>query len=146
MSENKEQFVLEDGRKAEKTVTENKINDKESQKVIEIKEEVVLPLKTTKRIIEKTRSYVYEIVTETVDQETGRVIDSKVEEIDCVTGAVKTGTQAQPDQTVKKLNLSSIDVDSYSNKKSWSGLKDAALTAVIVVQVLALVYLLFLSK
>jgi len=151
MSENNEKFVLEDGRKAEKVVTERKVSDKESQKVIEIKEEEVRPLKTTKRIIEKTRSYVYERVTETVDQETGRVIDSNVEEFDCNTGEAKEAKvlneQALTPCSRKRLKLNSFNLEGCKEEKNnIANLKNIILTAVIAAQVLALVYLLFFSK
>jgi|GEM_PF-6252944 hypothetical protein len=155
MSENNEKFVLEDGRKAEKIVTENKVSDKESQKIIEIRAEEVRPLKTSKRIIEKTRSYVYERVTETIDQETGRVIDSKVEEFDCNTGEAKE-IEGRPvvlnedtltPCSLKRLKLKTPLVESCTEeKKNGPDLKNILLTVVIAAQVLALVYLLFLSK
>jgi hypothetical protein len=147
MSENNEKFVLEDGRKAEKIVTESKISDQESQKVIEIKVEETRPLKTQTKITEKTRCYIYERITETVDQETGRVLESKVENFDCNTGEAKELVLNEQALTPNKLKLNSCNLNSCSEENQTKfDLKGLLLTAIIVAQVAALVYLLFFSK
>jgi len=137
MSDNNEKFVLEDGRKAEKTVVESKINDKESQRVIEIKAEESRPLKAQQRITEKMKSYVYERVTETLDQETGRVIDTKVESFDCVTGEIKE--EKESPNKIKSLGA----IEQVNESQGSYDLKNILLTLVILAQVAGLIYLLF---
>lgn len=139
MDDINEQFVLEDGRKAEKVVKENKIDEKESHKIIEIRAEEPRLLKIQKRVIEKMKSYMYERVTETLDQETGVVVDTKVETFDCLTGELRENTN----NVKSKLNsLGAInEVNLEENNKI--NYKSIVLTVVIVAQIVGLAYLLF---
>jgi len=139
MSDNNEIFVLEDGRKAEKVVVANKVNGLESQRVIEIKAEELRPLKTQQIITEKTRSYMYERVTETVSQETGEVVETKVETFDCITGALK---EEPSEAGGRKLNLLSSAEDLGVEDEGGYDIKSILLTVVIAAQVAGLLYLL----
>jgi hypothetical protein len=143
-----EKFVLEDGRKAEKTVVEKVINKDEVERVIEVKAEEIFPLKTQQRIVEKIKSFVCERRIETIDQKTGNVIDVKVETFsspDQVSG-VETSIQSHVKEEKKLNSLGAINevVENETNKKSFN-MKDVVLTVVIVAQVLGLAYLLFFN-
>lgn len=77
-----EKWILDDGRRAEKRVTEIHTPEKmESEKVIELHMEDERPLKLKQRVIEKTKPFVYERRTETID-ESGNVVDMKVESVE----------------------------------------------------------------
>jgi hypothetical protein len=136
MSENNEKFVLEDGRKAEKVVVDSKINDKESQRVIEIKAEETRPLKPQQRITEKMKSYMYERVTETLDQDTGNVVDTKVESFDCLTGEIK-----EEPKNSSKINSLGV-VDELDGQQNSYDIKNILLVLVIAAQLAGLLYLL----
>lgn len=77
-----EKWILDDGRRAEKRVTEVVSSEKmESEKVIELHMEDERPLKLKQRIVEKTKPFVYERRTETIDVN-GNVVDLKVESVE----------------------------------------------------------------
>lgn len=77
-----EKWTLEDGRRVEKRVTEIHIPEKmESEKVVELHMEDERPLKLKQRMVEKTKPFVYEKRTETID-ENGNVVDVKIESVE----------------------------------------------------------------
>jgi hypothetical protein len=77
-----EKWTLEDGRRAEKRVTEIKDANGQSEKIIELHVEDERPLRLQQRIVEKSKPIVYERKLETVDIKTGSVIEQKVESIE----------------------------------------------------------------
>ena len=77
-----EKWILDDGRRAEKRVTEIHNPEKmECEKVVELHMEDERPLKLKQRVIEKTKPFIYERRTETIDQN-GNVVDLKVESVE----------------------------------------------------------------
>ena len=76
---NIEKWTLEDGRKAEKRVLEQKNDDGHVQRVIELHVEEERPLRLQQRVIEKTKPFIYERKIEVVDPKTGNVVEEKVE-------------------------------------------------------------------
>lgn len=87
MDETKNQFVekwmLDDGRRAEKRVTEVKnCEDGLSERVIELHVEDERPMLLQQRVKEKSKPFVFERTTETIDPKTGEVTDQKLETID----------------------------------------------------------------
>lgn len=72
-------MMLEDGRKAEKVVTE--VHD-EGKKVTELWVEPAIEKRLSKRVVEYTKPVVHRREVETVDESTGDVTERKVESID----------------------------------------------------------------
>ena len=72
-------MMLEDGRKAEKVVTE--VHD-EGKKVTELWVEPAIAKRLSKRVVEYTKPVVHRREVETVDESTGDVTERQVESID----------------------------------------------------------------
>lgn len=79
---NVEKWVLDDGRRAEKRVTEVKNEDGQGERVIELHVEDARPLRLQQRVVEKTKPFVFERMVSTVDPQTGEVVDQKLESIE----------------------------------------------------------------
>lgn len=71
-----EKWMLEDGRRAERWVTEN-----EGERVVEIHMEEERPLILQQRIVEKSKPMIYERETSMLDK-SGNIVDKKVETLD----------------------------------------------------------------
>lgn len=155
---NVEKWILEDGRKAEKTVQENQIGENECERVTEIKMEEERPLKVQQRIVEKVKPFVYERRIETIDSKTGEVIDQKVEAIDVsiqsnasneyvtkqeMIEAIVTAMKSTRKEDCSKLNSLGI-ADSIANKiePTKYSQKDILLIVIILAQIFGLAYLL----
>lgn len=148
-----EKFTLEDGRKAEKSTTENIINEVEKEIVTEIRAEEARPLKTQKRIIEKVKPFIYERRIETIDPSNGEVLDVVVEEV--VKATENNYTKEEVVEEIlkalkeKKSKINSLGmVEKIEEKEEISlkdkfSFKDISLMAIIVAQILGLIYLLF---
>lgn len=76
-----EKWTLEDGRRAERRVTEVCSNDS-SERTIELHVEDERPLRLQQRVIEKSKPIVYERKIETLDPKSGSVLETKVESIE----------------------------------------------------------------
>jgi hypothetical protein len=77
-----EKWTLEDGRRAERRVTEQKnCEDGSAERVVELHVEDERPLRLQQRVVEKTKPFVYERQIQTVDK-TGQVVEQKVESIE----------------------------------------------------------------
>jgi hypothetical protein len=125
-----EEFVFEDGRKAEKFEVE-----KERTKVIEIYVEPKPEKKLAQRIIEKY--CVCEREIETIDEVTGEVINKVIEKVS--DGDVGSFQEIPMDSSAKKLVEEKI-----KNKFKFSKL-NMIIIGVIVVQLIGLCYLLLAS-
>lgn len=79
---NVEKWVLGDGRRAEKRVTEVKGEDGRSERIVELHVEDERPLRLQQRVREKAKPIVFERTIETVDPQSGEVVEQKVESID----------------------------------------------------------------
>lgn len=79
---NVEKWVLDDGRRAEKRVTEVKSEDGHGERIVELHVEDERPLRLQQRVRERTKPFVFERTIETVDPKTGEVVDQKLESID----------------------------------------------------------------
>lgn len=77
-----EKWTLDDGRRAERRVMEQKNDGGQSERVIELHVEDERPLRLQQRVIEKTKPFTYERRIETLDPKTGDVVDQKVESIE----------------------------------------------------------------
>ena len=77
-----EKWTLEDGRRAERRVTENQGADGQGEKVVELFVEDERPLKLQQRVVEKTKPVICERKIETIDPATGNVIEQKVESLE----------------------------------------------------------------
>ena len=77
-----EKWTLEDGRRAERRVVEQKNADGVAEKIIELHIEDERPLRLQQRVVEKVKPVLYERKFETIDPATGNVIDQKVESIE----------------------------------------------------------------
>lgn len=77
-----EKWMLDDGRRAERRVTENISENGQSERVVELHVEDERPLKLQQRVVEKSKPVVYERMVETLDPKTGSVIEQKVESIE----------------------------------------------------------------
>lgn len=82
MSNNVEKWTLEDGRRAERRVSELALDNGQQEKVIELHVEDERPLRLQQRVVEKSRPIVYERTLETIDPKTGKVVEQKVEAIE----------------------------------------------------------------
>lgn len=82
MSNNVEKWTLEDGRRAERRVSEQALANGQQEKVIELHVEDERPLRLQQRVVEKSRPIVYERTLETIDPKTGKVVEQKVEAIE----------------------------------------------------------------
>lgn len=78
-----EKWTLDDGRRAERRVTEQKnCDDGQIERVVELHVEDERPLKLQQRVVEKSKPFVYERKIDTIDPKTGVVIEQKVESIE----------------------------------------------------------------
>lgn len=105
---NVEKWTLEDGRKAEKRVSEI-VNPAEltSEKVVELHMEDERPLKLKQRIIEKTKPVIFERKIETIDAH-GNVVEVKVE----------SSEPKVPMQLVEHIGLANHHMAAQGCKKS----------------------------
>ena len=76
-----EKWTLEDGRRAERRVTEHVSGAGESEKLVELYLEEERPVRLSQRVIEKKKPFDYERKIETVDPD-GNVVDLKTESIE----------------------------------------------------------------
>ena len=74
-----EKWTLEDGRRAERRVTESKDSNGQGERVIELHVEDARPLRLQQRIVEKTKPIIFERKMEVIDPATGNVVEQKVE-------------------------------------------------------------------
>ena len=77
-----EKWTLEDGRRAERRVSETKDANGQGERVIELHVEDVRPLRLQQRIVEKTKPIIYERKLEVVDPTTGDVLEQKIESLE----------------------------------------------------------------
>ena len=77
-----EKWTLEDGRRAERRVTEVKDGNGQGERVIELHVEDARPLRLQQRIVEKTKPFIFERKLEVIDPATGNVIEQKVESLE----------------------------------------------------------------
>lgn len=78
MNNNTEKWTLEDGRRAERRVVDNVAPTGEGERTIELHVEDERPLKLQQRIVEKSKPFIYERETHTVDKN-GNIVEKKVE-------------------------------------------------------------------
>ena len=123
-----EDFVFDDGRKAEKLEI-----DQGKTKVIEIYVEPKSEKKLAKRITEKY--CVCEREIETIDEITGEVVSKIVEK-------VKDGEVLVAEEPINNYSIENLVEQKIKSKPSVTSI---VLTAVIVIQLLGLAYLLFAS-
>ena len=103
---NVEKWVLDDGRRAEKRVTEVKNEDGQGERVIELHVEDARPLRLQQRVVEKTKPFVFERTVSTVDPQTGEVVDQKLESIE-----PKIQMQLVEHISTSNPNVSTLSVD-----------------------------------
>ena len=120
------EFTLEDGRKAEKL--ENNLDS--LTKVIEVYVEPKKEKKLSQRITEKL--CVCERVVETLDEATGEVICTVVEKV--------CGDQMQEVNVVDKSRMQMV----VENKLKGIGAKNYIFGAIILAQLVALAYVIFM--
>jgi hypothetical protein len=101
-----EKWTLEDGRRAEKRVTEHKDVNGECEKIIELLVEDERPLKLQQRVVEKCKPILYERKLETIDPKTGAVVEQKVECLEPKT----------PMQVVEHIGVASSNFSDDANK------------------------------
>jgi len=77
-----EKWTLDDGRRAERRVTENTSENGQSERVVELHVEDERPLRLQQRVVEKSKPIVYERKVETLDPMTGSVVEQRVESIE----------------------------------------------------------------
>lgn len=78
-----EKWIQEDGRRAERRVTEsNSDSEGQSERVIELHLEDPRPLKLQQRIVEKIKPVIFERKIEIIDPSTGAVVERKTESIE----------------------------------------------------------------
>lgn len=77
-----EKWTLDDGRRAERRVIENKLENGQSERVIELHVEDERPLRLQQRVVEKSKPVIFERKIETVDPMSGSVVEQKTESIE----------------------------------------------------------------
>jgi len=77
-----EKWTLDDGRRAERRVTENASENGQSERIVEVHVEDERPLRLQQRVTEKSKPIIYERKIETLDPKTGSVVEQKVESIE----------------------------------------------------------------
>ena len=77
-----EKWITDDGRKAEKRVIDQKNENGQSERIIELHVEDERPLRLQQRVVEKSKPMVYERKIEVIDPKTGSVIEQKVEALE----------------------------------------------------------------
>lgn len=77
-----EKWTLEDGRRAERRVTEQKDVNGEGEKVVELFVEDERPLRLQQRVVEKSKPMIFERKVEKVDPSTGNVIEQRTESLE----------------------------------------------------------------
>jgi 20S proteasome alpha/beta subunit len=172
MEDNKiEKWTLEDGRKAEKVIVEKKLENEEVERVIEIKFESERPLSVQQRIVERYKPFVYERRIETIDPNTGEVLEVKVENLGEGMSAQYAGETLDSDYVTKKEMVEAIIKAVKSSKENTSNtsskefkiksmglaqeisevnspkydVKNIALSTLVLLQVIGLIYLLFFN-
>jgi hypothetical protein len=115
MSNNVEKWTLEDGRRAERHVSEQSLANGQQEKTIELHVEDERPLRLQQRVVERSRPIVYERTLETIDPKTGKVVEQKVEAIEpkvqmhlvehiaCETKKTKCCKEDMMDKVVEKV-------------------------------------------
>jgi hypothetical protein len=98
-----EKWTLEDGRRAERRITETINPTGEGEKVIELHVEDERPLRLQQRIVEKRKPLVYEREIHTIDQ-SGNIVEKKVESVEPRT----------PMQLVEHISIGSESVKAQS--------------------------------
>lgn len=77
-----EKWTLDDGRRAERRVTESASENGQSERVVELHVEDERPLRLQQRVVEKSKPIIYERKVETLDPKTGSVVEQRVESIE----------------------------------------------------------------
>ena len=77
-----ERWFLDDGRRAERKVTENVGENGECEKIVELFVEDERPLRLQQRVVEKCKPMLFERKLETIDPKTGEVLEQKVESLE----------------------------------------------------------------
>jgi hypothetical protein len=122
-----DEFVFEDGRKAEKIEI-----DQGKTKVTEIYVEPKPEKKLAQRITEKY--CVCERLIETLDEITGEVVGSVVEQV--------SNGEVLSSDSVSKSSVEELVEEKINNSKSKISIASIVLISIIVAQVVGLVYLL----
>ena len=172
MEDNKiEKWTLEDGRKAEKVIVEKKLDNEEVERVIEIKIENERPLSVQQRIVERYKPFVYERRIETIDPNTGEVLEVKVENlgegmsaqhageildnsyvtkkemVEAIVKAVRSSKENTSNTSIKESKIKSLGLAqeiSQVNSPKYD-VNNIALSTLVAIQVIGLIYLLFFS-
>lgn len=78
-----EKWIQEDGRRAERRITETKFDSEgQAERTIELHIEDARPLKLQQRIVEKIKPVMFERKIETINPLTGEIVERKVETIE----------------------------------------------------------------
>lgn len=77
-----EKWTLDDGRRAERRVTEVKNSNGECEKIVELLVEDERPLRLQQRVVEKCKPMLYERKLENIDPKTGNIIEQKIESLE----------------------------------------------------------------
>lgn len=128
---NVEKWVLDDGRRAEKRVTEVKGEDGRSERIVELHVEDERPLRLQQRVREKAKPIVFERTIETVDPKSGEVVEQKVESIDPkVTMQVVEHISTKSADSVAAQSVDDDDCDCHVTKEEMIETIVAAVKAV----------------
>jgi hypothetical protein len=115
-----EKWTLEDGRRAEKRVSEHKDANGECEKIIELHVEDERPLRLQQRVVEKCKPMLYERKLETIDPKTGSVIEQKVECLE----------PKMPMQVVEHIGVASSSMDDANKPVTKQEMIDAIVAAI----------------
>ncbi len=141
-----EKIFMEDGRSAEKFIT-----DDGETRVVELHVEEARPKHLAKRIVEKRKPIVYEREIQTLN-EAGEVVDRVVETIDpenTMVPVADTVTKADLNEAVAALSVvkePKVHMQSFMDQKMESSgvsKQDMIWWAVVVVQFAAMAYLIW---
>lgn len=104
-----EKWTLDDGRRAERRVTETVSPTGEAERVIELHVEDERPLKLQQRVVEKRKPIIYEREIQTVDG-LGNIVEKKIE-------AVEPRTSMQLVEHIGSVSAQSVPTDCHVTKE-----------------------------
>ena len=116
-----ERWTLEDGRRAERRVVENKDENGEVEKIIELHVEDKRPLRLEQRVVEKVKPMLYERTFETIDPSTGNVVEQKIESLE----------PRVPLQVVEHIKVANGSCDSKQDDGSRPVTKQEMIDAIV---------------
>lgn len=114
-------FFLEDGRKAEKKVMQLAVDNEEQKIVTELWTEPKIEKKLSQRIVSYKKPLVYKREIETIDENTGDVLEKQVESLDSDVKVQYREVTKEPTVSSLSYEPSNIDTSAFVTKEDLKG-------------------------